>query len=748
MAKNNVAQGKAERAYHYLPRVFAFVLILILLLMGINSFLQPVWFYENNYNTYNGFYEEPNNSIETIFVGASMTLFGFSPMEMYEQNGISGYNLASSSQPMMASYFWVKEAHRLHYETMDTVVIDVSMLRRNSSAEDYRKALDGMDDTSPIKKEAVEAMSDDTKEAVDFQFPLFGYHNRWSNINYTDFVKYKQKDTGFTRGYYMEFSRIFEQYTPDAIPVPTQLIDPNAEPTEFISESLFYFNKLIEFCKENNIRLVLCKTPSPSNWSSGDHNGVQKIADSYDLEFVDLEIEPFLTQLDYCVPMDSKDTDKHLNYYGAVKLSQWMSSYLANECGNKDMRGTEIGRRLDQQLERYHRKVTQMAEATYSTDVVDYLSKVMTGEDFTVFLSVKDDASANLTVDQRLQLSKLGLSQLATIQNNDAYLGVVVDGKVEYEEIGRAPSWFDKDVDAAVEQNEKALAEEGADDEPVDLGEVTEDDWKGVEKDKSSIAYSGTLADGSRYDVKSGGLLNGNISTIMIDKADYSPNQRGINIVVYDNSSHRVVDKTRFDTCLASERTSLDYETALKEALDAGAKYARLPKNLQQLYRYQTKFDYSYEAKQLKQRIGAGGLYYYLDNYCHRNGLMVLIGVKDDAVGSLSDDARHALAGLGLSDIESLGSQESYCAVFENGSVVAQSKGDAGSTASLVGSGYSIESAGYWAGSYCSIVIDQDGYPANYSPDGRGFNVVVYNPKLDIIVDTASFDTNNNDVDL
>lgn len=750
MAKTAGSQNKADRAYRYLTRGFAFVGILLLLLAGINSFLQPIWFYENNYNTYHGFYQEPHNSIETVFVGASMTLYGFSPMEMYEQNGICAYNLASGSQPVMASYFWVKEAQRLHSETLDTVVMDVSMLRRGSSPEDYRKALDGMDRSSPVREEAVKALSDDSSDVVNISLPLFGYHDRWSSINYTDFVKFNNEETGYTRGYFMEFSRIFEQYSPDAIPVPAQLVDPSAEPSVFVDESLYYFNKLIEFCQENDIRMVMVKTPSPSNWTSGDHNGVQQIADSYNLDFIDFEIEPLLTELDYCVPLDSKDLDKHLNYYGATKLSSWMSSYLANECGNRDVRGTAIGSRLDDQLEHYKRKVVHMAEATYATDVTDYINKVMTGEGFTILIAVKDDASTNLTVEQRLALSKMGLTQFATIQTNDSYLAVINNGKVEYEQIDRTPSWFEKDVDATIDAKEKELAaqQDANKNKGVDLGEVTEEDFKNKEADATAIKYSGALEDGSRYEIKSGGILSGSTASIVISKGEYAPNTRGINIVVYDNASHRVVDRTSFDTCTASERTSIDYRASLKEALDDGVKYARLPKNLQQLYRYLMKYDYAYEAKQLRQRIGENGLYYYLDNYCHRPGLMILIGVKDDASAALTDESRQALAGLGLTDILELGPQESYCAVFENGSVVAQSRSESGTTASLESSGYSIESAGYWAGNYCSIVIDQDGYPQNYSVDGRGFNIVVYNPKLDIVVDKASFDTNANEVDV
>ena len=147
-----MAEGKkADRAYRYLTRAFVFVVVLVALVAAANSFLQPIWFYENNYHTYRSFYEEPPNSIETVFVGASMTLFGFSPMEMYAQDGICAYNLASTSQPMVMSYFWVKEADRLQGDTLDTVVLDVSMLRRTPQEEDYRKALDGMDSASPVK---------------------------------------------------------------------------------------------------------------------------------------------------------------------------------------------------------------------------------------------------------------------------------------------------------------------------------------------------------------------------------------------------------------------------------------------------------------------------------------------------------------------------------------------------------------------------------------------------------------------
>ena len=738
---------KVDRLYRILTRGFVFVVVLVLLLAGANSFLQPVWFYENNYHTYTGFYEEPHNSIETIFVGASMTLFGFSPMEMYEQDGINAYNLASSSQPMMASYFWTKEAYRLHNETLDTVVLDISMLRRLGVSEDYHRALDGMDASSPVYNEVIDALTDGPVEALLYRFPLFGYHDRWASIDYTDFVKYGTQPEVFARGYFMEFSRIFETTAIEDIPVPAQVLDPD-EPadTSFEDEALFYFKKLIEFCEENNLRLVFCKTPSPSNWSSSEHNSIQEIADAYGIDFVDFEFEPLLSELDYCVPLDSKDTDKHLNYYGAMKLSKWMSTYLKETCGNRDERNGKFAARLNAQLDQYRNKIRNMGEATYATDVTDYLQKVTSANGFTVLVSVKDDAAANLTAAQRMAFSYMGLTELSTIQVSDSYLAVITDGKVEIEKLVRHPSWFDKDVESFIDKN--GLNQDEAQDIRESLEAVSEGEWEEEEEiDSTASTYSGVLSDGTNYTVKSAGVVSGNMSSCVIGKAEYSKNSRGINIVVYDNDSHRVVDSTVFDTCLSSTKPTLDYQTTLKESLDSDTKYENMPRNIQQLYRYQSRYGYALEGKKLRLEIGSGGLYYYLDHYCHRSGLLVMIAVKDDAAESLSDGARALFADMGLVEFSKIGPQESYCAIFENGTVTEEQRSSSESV-SIERNGITISSGGYWSGNFASIVIDQVGTPTNYASNGRGVNIVVYNPKLDIVVDTAYFDTHDNEVDL
>lgn len=73
-----------------------------------------------------------------------------------------------------------------------------------------------------------------------------------------------------------------------------------------------------------------------------------------------------------------------------------------------------------------------------------------------------------------------------------------------------------------------------------------------------SLGTSGTLEDGCSYRVLSCGWDAGaSRSQIIIDQTDYSPNMRGMNLVVYDNASSQVVDASNFDTYLGTERAKI-----------------------------------------------------------------------------------------------------------------------------------------------------------------------------------------------
>ena len=110
-----------ERA-RCLFRIALFAALTAIMAAALGWFFQPVWKFWNNYNTMHGFYEEPENTIETIFLGASITACGFSVTELYESYGICAYNLGTEQQPVLAPYDWLEEAYRRHSDVKDGCV--------------------------------------------------------------------------------------------------------------------------------------------------------------------------------------------------------------------------------------------------------------------------------------------------------------------------------------------------------------------------------------------------------------------------------------------------------------------------------------------------------------------------------------------------------------------------------------------------------------------------------------------------
>lgn len=65
-----------------------------------------------------------------------------------------------------------------------------------------------------------------------------------------------------------------------------------------------------------------------------------------------------------------------------------------------------------------------------------------------------------------------------------------------------------------------------------------------------ALAYSGTLSDGTTFEINSRGYLAGDpVASIKLNDQEWSMNRRGMNFVVYDNMLHKVIDTVCFDTC-------------------------------------------------------------------------------------------------------------------------------------------------------------------------------------------------------
>ncbi len=707
-----------------IKKILGFVVILIFLFIGLNYFFQPIWIEWNSYDTIHGFYEEPENTIETIFLGSSVVASGVSPMELYENYGLSTYNLGSSGQPMLGSYYCLEEAYRLHRETLKTVILDVSMLRRTPNIESYQQVIDHIE-YFPIKYNAVKDYTDDFNETLSYFIPLFEYHNRWSSLNKSDFQKINYEIKDYIRGYQFITGKCFTYDNYNNLTIPSYIVDEKAEKTELDTESLYYLKRMINFCNNQNIKLVLIKIPVISSWSSENYNAVREIAEKYKLDFFDFNFLPFIDEIEYNHAIDNAD-GLHMNYYGASKLTKWIGKYLVEECYGTDVRENEKYAFLDNQLEEYHRAVSNIIKMKEAIDPVEYLSLIK-DMNYTVFIMVKDEGTESLTDEQRKGFSILGLQKLSELTYQDSYVAVMKKGEVIYEESKFSP---DNIVEEVVDIESKIIN---------DLDNITLDkDNEEIKKEekKLSITHEGKI-DNIQYSITSGGWFSGNIAACLIDGIEYAYNSRGINIVVYDDDLHQVINSTCFDTYASSVRVSGNLEKALTEVEANNIVYEDMPFELQKLYLYNLRCENQKNLTNLKLLLEEGKLLEYLDFFMNDDRYITYISAMDDAANSLDDIVRKMFQERGLVELSNLQFRDSYLGITNGNNVIYEQRDHGQVPITTKGVGYSMSSGGLESGNVSSIVING----TEYSTASRGLNLVIYDTMLNMVVDSVNFDT-------
>jgi len=503
-----------------LLRVGIFGVILALMIAFMSSVFQPVWLNWNNFYTIYGFYEEPEDTNEVVFLGASTFTNGVIPTELYEKYGICAYNMATENQPMLTSYYWLKETYNRHNETLKTVVVEVASLRAVNKKEFYHKALDGMK-LSLNKLEAVRAhVGNDIGAILGYLIPLNSYHTRWDSLEANDIEKYSYDPVNGSRGYNFDHKTFIRTRAYKDIPIKATVPDKDAEPSVLQEEPLKYFEKIVEFCNEKKLNLVMVKTPT-NNWDSSGHYAVKALSEKHSLDFYDFNYGDLYYEMGFSRPLDTIDGN-HMNYYGATKFTSVLGKILSENYKTTDVRGNEKYAFLEQHLEKYKQTIMKRAEILEAPDITRCLEVTKNG-DYTVFIMAKEDATKALTDEQRSYFDAFGLKKLYALSYRDSYIAVIDNGKVIFE--SSKPS--------------------------SDSGEA--------------ISMKGKLPDGKDYSVKSGGFNHSNTAVCNIGSKQYADNKRGLNVVIYSNKYSEVISSVYYDTYSSSgnERYTLDIALSL-----------------------------------------------------------------------------------------------------------------------------------------------------------------------------------------
>jgi hypothetical protein len=448
---------------------------------------------------------------------------------MYEQNGIVGYNLSTTGQPLSITYYLLKEAFKM--QSPKLVVLDVSILFSENKAEDYKYRY--VLDSTPLSINkldlAKEYAYDDGMEEKEINqrymsvlFPIYYYHTRWNELSINDFVI---SDDNYTFGGYHIDTRIgnsgidvnYMNYTAmsmyeDREFYEKEIIDD--EENKLRWESLLYsptindtntryLNDIRELCIENGADILLVKYPTVSipNWYSSAWTSIRSdymhgFAEENGYEFLDL-----LYDIDIGIDItnDFVDGGAHLNYLGARKISSYLANYISDVYGIQPKDNAIYDKRMPE-----YNKLTKVADIQTETNFVEYMQKLYDNiENYIICFSTNDCFNASILDEEIEMLGVLGLKSdfySDKDYNNMAYIALIDGGIVKYEAISNRRIYYSY-PDANIN--------------------ITSSGW--LSTSYSSIVYNGN---------------------------EYSSNARGINIVVIDKTSGLVVDSVYFDTWL------------------------------------------------------------------------------------------------------------------------------------------------------------------------------------------------------
>jgi hypothetical protein len=297
----------------------AVVFVIVVVLLLLQRLLMPKYMSSiHEGNMIEEYYDEAKNH-DVIFIGDCEVFSNISPITLWEKYGITSYIRGSAQQLLWHSYYLLEDT--LRYEKPKVVVFNVLAMKYNEPQKEAynRLTLDGMK-LSNTKIGAINASMMEDEALITYLFPILRYHSRWNELSREDFKYLFHKNTVSHNGFLMRI----DVKPVTVIPKGKKLAD-----YQFGENSYDYLDRITKLCKENDIKLVLIKSPSvyPYWYKEWDDQIVQYAMEN-DLDYYNFLAVADEIGIDYS--KDTYDGGLHLNLVGAEKFTNYFGKILSD----------------------------------------------------------------------------------------------------------------------------------------------------------------------------------------------------------------------------------------------------------------------------------------------------------------------------------------------------------------------------------------------------------------------------------
>ncbi len=387
-----------------LKRIFSIVVVLLIVMVGLYR-LAVLTERKDSQFKYKPFYQQKEN-FDVLFMGSSHVINGIFPMELWRDYGIVSYNFGGHANSLAISYWQMVNA--FDYTTPRLVVIDCySLSGQLKFFEDDKSYTHLSLDAIPLSINKVRAVRDllDNKNQREFLFDFDIYHNRWKGLGKGDFVVSASKEKGA------------ESRVGVAVPSEFAMIG-HEEKLEEDTVSIAYLRKMISYCQEKGIDVLLIYLPFPAGKTSQkEANTVFDIAEEYNVHYLDFSTLRSLVNFD----TDCYDKASHLNPSGGRKVTAYIGEYIMKHYDINDQRNNTAYKEWYEAYETY---------VEYKTDTIKNQKSLKThlmllnDKEFSFSIYIKDTESFLDDVIIRKLLENVGIDINKILKEKDALITV------------------------------------------------------------------------------------------------------------------------------------------------------------------------------------------------------------------------------------------------------------------------------------------------------------------------------------
>ena len=326
---------------------------------------------------------EPRDSIDTVFIGNSDIYRAISPVDLFQQTGITSAIAGRPNKQLSEVPGDIRDI--LRYQNPKTIVLETDCMFSGTNPG-FKKGISPLeaeaakvDVTGQAPSKATDAdvagrapskatdapqqnIFDKCKAllqegdsaflaALNYKFPLVKYHDNWKHLKLTTFLQPRGKYHFSNKG--MAYANTVKAY-----PFGNEYMQLSGGKHAMLSEEkLDQFQKIYDLCDRNGVRLVLLTVPSANTWNKGKSDTVKQLAKKYDLTYYDYNRQ-LPAGFDWAT--DSKDGGNHLNYAGASAVTKDLAKKLTDDL---TMNPTSLTKKQKQQwrkdYEHFHKSIVK-----------------------------------------------------------------------------------------------------------------------------------------------------------------------------------------------------------------------------------------------------------------------------------------------------------------------------------------------------------------------------------------------------